>query len=213
MKINRLGLSILGLLSSLPIQAGEDSLMQEIISGFKDSNIEFQRGNSHVPFFPLAILGAKNYDSFEVEVGAQLDFEYDVEHFNQSAMLPILINDNNALIVGEYLARTKFSSQSQSQNGFVADDFSVDSVGIPIGWLSQLDSDWQAGGFVMPLAHKTSHKDADWSWEYLGGAFGRYVQSDNLWWAFGAYVNVAPGDDTYLPYLGRLIGRSMITGL
>lgn len=182
-----------------PVNA--DSLLKDIIAGFEDSNIEFQRGKSYVPFFPLAILGAKSYDSFEVELGDSLNLEYDVDHFVQNANLPILINDNNALIIGEYLARTTFSYADEQSDAY-ARSFSVDSVGIPIAWLSQLQPNWQAGGFVMPMAHKTSHKNAGWSWEYLGGAFGRYVQSDNLWWAFGAYVNVAPGEDTYLPYLG-----------
>lgn len=185
-----------------PVKAESDNLVQEIIEGFQNSNIEFQRGNSHVPFFPLALLGAKKYGDFEVAIGDNNNLKYDVEHFSQTANLPILLNDNNVLIVGEYLARTHFSHEGNQQSAVVKDNFTVDSIGIPIAWMNQLDPNWQVGGFVMPLAHKTSNKDADWNWEYLGGAFGRYVQSDHLWWAFGFYANATPGDNTYLPYLG-----------
>jgi hypothetical protein len=36
----------------------------------------------------------------------------------------------------------------------------------------------------------------------MGGGFARYVQNDRLWWGFGLYADVGPGDDLYLPYLG-----------
>jgi hypothetical protein len=54
----------------------------------------------------------------------------------------------------------------------------------------------------MPLGYKASLANASWRWEYLGGAFARYVQRDDLWWAFGVFADVGPDDDTYLPYAG-----------
>ncbi len=45
-------------------------------------------------------------------------------------------------------------------------------------------------------------QNSDWDWQYLGGAFSRYVQDETLWWAFGFYFDVGSGDDTYIPYIG-----------
>lgn len=35
----------------------------------------------------------------------------------------------------------------------------------------------------------------------MGGVFGRYVQSERLWWAFGFFADIAPDGNLYLPYL------------
>ena len=36
----------------------------------------------------------------------------------------------------------------------------------------------------------------------MGGAFGRFTQREDLWWAFGFFFDVGPGEDAYLPYVG-----------
>jgi hypothetical protein len=183
-------------LSATAWSEGKDTV-QAMIQSFKSSNIEFQRGNSLVPFFPLATLGVTSYGSTDIEINGQSVVAYDVEQFNQAAGLPILIDDDNVLVVGEYIARTKFSTSQLDQ-----DSFQVNSFGLPIGWLRQVDSRWQVTGFIMPLAHKSSQTHSDWNWQVLGGVYGRYVQSDTTWWAFGFYADIGSGEDTYLPYLG-----------
>jgi len=179
--------------------AEEANWVQKKIKAFDESNIEFQRSQTYVPFVPLAFLGARSYGSSSIEIEGSDSVDYDLSSVTQAAGLPVLLNDNNALMFGEYLARTKFSPDGNDS----VDSFHVDSFGLPIGWLQQVNSQWQAAAFVMPLAHKSSETNSDWTWQYLAGAFGRYVQSDQLWWAYGLYADVGFGDeDIYLPYLG-----------
>ena len=195
------------LLSVMPaVAADKDSFFQNSIADFKNSNIEFQRGQSQVPFFAIAALGGKYYADFELEGASSNDIAerggsalitYDIDSFFQYAGLPILLDDNNVLIIGEYVARTDFNTDTQGY-----DSFYVQSLGLPVGWLQQASDNWQLGGFVMPLGHYSSQENSDWSWQVMGGAFSRYVQTDNLWWAFGLYVDITPDDNTYLPYIG-----------
>ena len=80
--------------------------------------------------------------------------------------------------------------------------FQVSTIGLPVGWLHQASADWQVGGFVMPMGHRSTLEGSDWNMQYLGGAFGRYVQSDKLWWLYGVYADISPQDDFVVPYVG-----------
>ncbi len=76
-----------------------------------------------------------------------------------------------------------------------------DFVG-PMGWLRQLDPAWQISAFVMPIGYKSTQKNSSWKYELMVGSFSRYVQTDDLWWAFGFFMDIGHGEDLYLPYLG-----------
>ena len=101
------------------------------------------------------------------------------------------------LMVGEWVSWNRFDTKS---GGFQS--FDVWSIGLPVGWLRQVDDSRQAAAFVMPLAQKASLPGSDWRIDVLGGAFGRHVERDDFWWVYGVYFDVGSGDDTYLPYLG-----------
>ncbi|MFQ3322227.1 MAG: hypothetical protein ACI90U_000033 [Pseudomonadales bacterium] len=177
--------------------ADSKSFTQSTVDAFANSNIVFQRGESIIPFLPLANITAKTYGSADVTVDGADDLQFEIEHFSQAAGLPFLLDDNNVLIVGEYLARTNFSTGA---NDF--ESFHTDSIGLPIAWLQQVNQQWHAAAFIMPLGHKSSHKNSSWQWETLGGAFLRYEQSDKLWWAYGVYADIGGIEDIYLPYAG-----------
>ncbi len=40
------------------------------------------------------------------------------------------------------------------------------------------------------------------NWQTMGGIFSRYVQNEQLWWAFGFFADHAADGDLYLPYIG-----------
>lgn len=177
--------------------AEEPGLAERAMARFEASDFEFQRTISNAPFPPLAFLSGATYSNVEADSEDGRSLEYDMNRFSQMAAVPFLLGKRDALIVGEYVSVSHFNVDGED-----ADDVRVTSVGLPIGWMRQADPDWQYAAFVMPLGHDSDLPNSDWSWQYLGGAFARYVQDDTLWWAFGLYFDVGEGDDTYIPYLG-----------
>lgn len=176
----------------------ESSLMRSMVSKFENSEIEFQRAASNIPFLPVAFLGASYYGDAAVDSPRrrEKDIEYNVTTVSQAAGLPFLPTSRDALIVGEYLSIADIDINDST------DSFTVATMGLPVAWLRQINPDWQSVAFVMPMGHRDNRDGSEWSWQYLGGAFARYVQNDRLWWAFGLYADVAPGDDFYIPYVG-----------
>ncbi|QFU76859.1 hypothetical protein EY643_15040 [Halioglobus maricola] len=195
--------AILGLVSAQvlfnPAQASEENpgFVQQTINAFESSDFRFQRGISHVPFPPIAFLTGTHYSDIEIEAEGKDSLKYDVDRFSQMAAVPFLLGKRDAVFVGEYVSRSDFSFSDGR------DDVGVTSIGLPVGWIRQVNPEWQTAAFVMPLGHDSDMPGSDWDWQYLGGAFARYVQSDTLWWAFGLYADVGgSGDDFYIPYLG-----------
>lgn len=176
---------------SLPAQT---KWVRSMMEDFQDSDFIFERSDSEVPFIPLAYAGWSQYGDARL---GNTDLEYDISRFTQAAALPILIGQRDAIFVGDYLSYSEF----RSHDGSV--DFNVTTLGLPVAWLRQANPDWQVAAFVMPMGHYSRKSGDDWMWEYMGGAFARYVQTDSLWWAFGLYLDIEPGDDDLiLPYFG-----------
>ncbi|MPY22511.1 hypothetical protein FS373_07835 [Shewanella sp. YLB-07] len=175
----------------------ELGLIQEEMQNFNKSDIEFLRSHSFVPSFPLATIGIRNYASFELEGDGVTQASFELEQLYLSAGLPILMDEKDAIAIDGYVSHNNFSSKDAKYSSF-----HVNSVGIPLAWLRQVNPSWQAAAFVMPMANKSSLDNSNWSWQTLGGVFGRYVQSETLWWAFGFYIDVGGSENTYLPYVG-----------
>ncbi|MEM0954043.1 MAG: hypothetical protein AAGI24_07870 [Pseudomonadota bacterium] len=190
-------LSLLLLPALASAQDDDPGFAARLTQKFLDSDIDFQRARSNVPFLPLATLTARHYGNTEVELSSGFELEYDLSTISQYAVLPILISQRDALFVGEYLSYSDFKVDAPG-----VEDFDVGTVGLPVGWLHQATPDWQLGGFVMPLAHRSSLEGSDWNMQYMGGAFGRYIQADNLWWLYGIYADYSPDDDFVIPYVG-----------
>ncbi|GAB3271189.1 hypothetical protein GCM10027297_03130 [Parahaliea aestuarii] len=172
--------------------------VDSIVRDFSDSEFVFQRSASLVPFPPVAYLGASHYGSTQVSGSARgAPIEYQLSTVSQAAGIPWLLGERDAVVVGEYLSWSEFRLKDTP-----GEDFSVATVGLPVGWIRQVNPDWQAAAFIMPMGHRASLDDAEWSWQTMGGVFARYVQTDRLWWAFGLYADIAPGEDFYIPYLG-----------
>jgi hypothetical protein len=177
----------------------EASLMKRLTQQFEHSDIEFQRAASNIPFLPVAFLGASYYGDADVDTKRRgvKDPRYNVSAISQAAGLPFLLTQRDALVVGEYVSIADIDIEANN-----SDSFTVATLGLPVGWVRQIGPNWQSVAFVMPMGHRDDRDGSDWSWQYMGGAFARYVQHDRLWWAFGFYADVAPGDDFYIPYVG-----------
>ena len=189
-----LAVALSPLLYSLPA-AADPAFMQRWVEDFANSEIVLQRGSTNVPFQPLAFVDATHYGESTLERSDGSSVSARQTTLSQGAVLPFLMSPRDALLVGDWVSWSHFDSTSSN-----LDSFDVLSVGLPVGWFRQVNSRWQAGGFVMPLGHKASGES--WSWETMAGGFARYVQNERLWWAFGLYADVSSGDDLYLPYLG-----------
>jgi hypothetical protein len=182
-----------------PAVAADDGggFIQDTIRGFQQSDFEFQRSISNAPFPPIAFLSASTYSEVEFERPGGGKGSYDLDRVSAMAAVPALLGKRDALFAGAYLSQAEFGLSGARQ-----DDFRVRTVGIPLAWIRQQNPDWQYAAFVMPLGHEADLPGSDWNWQYMGGAFARYVQRDNLWWAFGLYADIQPDDEFYIPYLG-----------
>lgn len=171
--------------------------VQFLIDQYEHSDIQFSRADSNAPFIPIGFLGASYYGDAQVEGPHGVALTYNVKSMEQGAGLPFFLGDKDMLLIGEYIAQTEFDFDTTIPNRF-----DVTSVGLPVGWLRQLNPQWQLISFVMPFGHYNHVDGGVWNWQYMGGLFARYEQSNNLWWAYGIYADVTPGDDFYIPYLG-----------
>lgn len=202
-----LHLSVLVTATLVPALLFAEGLIQNQVEAFKNSEIIFQKSHSNVPFAPLAFMEVSSYGDAKVDTSSRgVNLEYDVDMVSQGAAMPFLINERSAILVGEYLSYARFNvhnTGAAQQNPDIVDDrFSVSSVGLPLGWMYQNNEKWQTMAFVMPMTHKSTLPDADRSWQYLMGAFARYISNEDLWWIYGVYADLSEGDDFVVPYVG-----------
>ena len=192
-------LTVLLLASSawLP-DARAESFMQDRIDAFRASDILFQRSDSNVPFMPIAFLNTSHYGEAQITnntTGETVSFEQQ----GVSAMggVPFLPTNRDMLVTGAYLSSNRFTSDDSQR-----EDFRVDSVGVPLAWLRQVNPRWQAAAFVMPFAHRSTQDAGSWSLQTMGGVFGRYTQHERLWWVFGVFADHSEQESYALPYVG-----------
>lgn len=181
----------------VPAAAGEN-FIADVTRAFAESDIVFERGQSNAPFPPLAFLDVSSYSDTDVKSDSRgQEISYKLDTYSGMAVAPYLIGSTDAVFGGLYASHSDFEVDSG-----LTEDFTVNTVGIPLGWLRQVDDDWQVGAFFMPMGHDSSLAGSDWTWQYLGGAFGRYVQNEELWWVFGLYMDLAPEENFFIPYVG-----------
>lgn len=174
-----------------------DSFIDQIVERIGKSNLTFERSRSNIPFVPVSFLNFKTYGSTKVENSDGIEFEYDLSFVSQMAVFPVYIGENDLIVIGDYVSWSTFDLSSSAP-----DNFEVGSLGFPIGWLRQVNRDWQVAAFTMPFGHYSTIGGASWSGQLMSGIFGRYIQNDSLWWAFGIYSDLNPVRSYALPYLG-----------
>jgi hypothetical protein len=182
---------------SITTAAAQD-FITTTVKAFAESDIVFKRSGSNAPYFPVAQLTGYGYGDASIALGStDRSVEFRQSGVSAFAMLPQLMSKRDALITGAYVSSRRFDTD----NGLI-DDFRVDTLGLPLGWFRQVNAEWQAAAFVMPLGHRSTQDDSDWTLQTMGGAFTRYTQNERLWWAFGLFADHSPNDSYVLPYLG-----------
>jgi len=195
---SRLLVALLLLLSFTPLPALSQGLFAETVDRLKSSDIEFQRRISNAPATPLAYLGVRRYgDARLVDDRSGITRDFAQTNLSAYAALPVRVGQRDAFFAGGWLSQSRFSADEPS-----VEDFNVNSVGFGAGWLRQLRPQWQAAAFILPVGHYNSLANSDWRLQTMGGAFVRYIQRDDLWWAFGMFADTGPDKSYVLPYVG-----------
>jgi hypothetical protein len=177
--------------------ASADSLIGELVERFSTSEFELLRGQTDVPFPPLAWITQTAYERADISDanGQATGREYQQRSTSEGLLLPVPVGRRDLLLAGEWAELTRFQAKDDS-----ASDVNVLSVAVPVGWARQLKHDWQVAAFAAPLGHKSSQDG--WYWEGLGGVFWRYSKSARTTWLFGAYFDVSSFEEFYTPYAG-----------
>ncbi|WOJ98256.1 DUF6268 family outer membrane beta-barrel protein [Congregibacter brevis] len=174
------------------------NFVQDTVTAFDNSEFIFQRSVSNAPFIPIAYLGARSYGEAQIENAlTKKTLDFTQQGASAGTGVPFLISERDAVVVGAYLSSNRFESDSDE-----TEDFRVDTVGLPLGWFRQVNNEWQAAAFVMPLGHRSTQESSDWTLQTMGGVFARYTQNEKLWWAFGLFGDDNPNDSYVIPYLG-----------
>lgn len=184
------------LLLALPAPVPADGLIDALVTRFAQSDFVFPRGNSDVPFLPLAWFSATEYNraSFTHPDNSASDVDYRQSNLSEGALVPVPVTSRDAVVVGEWVSATQLREIDADKT------LNVLSVSVPLGWARQVNHDWQAAAFIAPLG-QTDHQSS-WYWQTLGGVFARYLRNDDLAWIFGAYFEQSSLEHFYTPYVG-----------
>jgi hypothetical protein len=173
-----------------------EGLVEALVERFSMSEIQVLRARNNAPFLPLAWAAVSSYSDAQLRHadGSDTGEVVDQSAFSEGAFLPIPLGTHNALVVGEWASKTELRF-----SGTPSEKREVFSLAIPLGWARQSQGAWQIAAFVAPLAHES---ESTWYWETLGGIFAREIRSDRFAWIAGAYCDISPVEDFYIPYVG-----------
>ena len=196
-------------LVSEPVQPSGDPLVSRLgryvkaeAQRFSASDLEFTRSRSNAPFLPVAFVSSAYYGDATVrDIGSVADDpSYQQTSSSVAGGMPFLLSDTDALVVGLYGNRSRFKVENPGAT--IGEEFDVTVGAVALGYLKQLNPDWQLMSFLMPLHNDSDLPGGSGYWQTMGGAFARYTASDRLWWMFGAFADTSPFDSYWLPYVG-----------
>lgn len=181
------------LLLALATHAGAASF-EQVARQFMESDFVFSRAQSDVPFVPLAWIDLNTYQDSTLRTPSTdiRDLSFRQTSLSEGTLLPVLLGPRDALLVGQWGSWTRLSSAHTQ-------DTDATSIAAPIGWARQTSPDWQVAAFVAPSANLSGDR---WYWDYMGGAFARYLGTPKFAWVFGFYAEITPPEEFYVPYVG-----------
>lgn len=168
-----------------------------------DSQFRFRRTDSNAPYLQLAWVDVSHYGSTTLRNSAGSAIgAYQQDTVSQGLLLPKLVSPRDMLVLGDWISYTSLQAEAQTPGGSgPGRDVDVLSIGLPLGWMRQINDSWQFAGFVAPLAHRATDRSEPWFWEAMGGAFGVYWPGRWMW-VFGAYADISSEEQFYIPYAG-----------
>ncbi len=178
-------------------KAGIDQLVYD----FQQSDFEFGKVESKVPYPPLSWVSYTVYDKTEFSGGpGKLDAGVFQEHdFSQSLILPVYIGKKDLFIAGETFGYSRFDFKEGGR-----DDEELYTMGLIGGWVQQVSPNSQVSAFASPLiTSQLGGQDPEGA-EFYTGVVGLYRSSDALTWLYGGVYEYSYGDQFIYPYAGLI---------
>jgi hypothetical protein len=192
--MRRIPIMVVLLLFAHWAQAG----MNEVLRAIAESEFEFQKTESDLPYPPFAWVRAVRYQAsrFDSDMPGST---FDQSAFSHALFSPVYASERDILLAGYYYG---FSAFDFRQRGM--DDGRVHLIGAGAGWLRQIKPDWMTALFVAPLVHSNIRGGSPWETEwYVGGLARYYYEPDLQFFAGGVYI-YSFGEHIIYPYLGTI---------
>lgn len=163
---------------------------------YEASEFEFLRTDSNLPTFPFSWLNYTARGDSVIQSGDE-ELKYDQSSGSQFFAMPVWIDRDDMVLLGEYVSKTRFSPVDRVGTG--AD---VYSTGFGGAWLRQASTDWQCGAFAAPYGSSGFNDDSSWNWQIFGGAGALYYGQADVLWVFAGIMDYTEEQTYVLPYAG-----------
>jgi hypothetical protein len=153
------------------IPAVEGGMFANLKQKLQETEFEFSRAETDVPFVPLAAVNATAYGKTEFQQtdGSGTAAEYRSSYIGAYTTVPLYVGKRSLAIAVPYVSHTKFTSMTDGKG-----DKYVDSVYLPLGYLWQADYGNQWGGFIMPVVNSPISDEGEWAEDFMGGALATF---------------------------------------
>jgi hypothetical protein len=182
-----------------PARAG----MDQMIRSLQQSDFQFGRTESRLPYPPLSWLAYTIYAENEFTPGDtntlnELGWgKFRQQVVNQALVLPAYIGKKDMILVGESAMLTYFHF---ADPGLKDEELYMFA---PVGaWVRQFTPKLQGGAFLVPMAFSSIGGSAPYGWEIYCGAMGSYRSRDDFTWLFGGVYEHSFGDSYFYPDIG-----------
>lgn len=180
--------------SLMPARAGIDQL----IHNFQQSDFEFGKVESRVPYPPLSWLSYTIYDETEfVAPDAGDPGAFQQQAFSQSLLLPVYIGQRDLFAAGEFVGYNRFDFRDPDR-----DDRDLYNVGLIGGWIRQVTPRSQLSAFGAPFVSTRFDGTEPEGVEFYTGLVGLYRSTDTFTWLYGGVYEYGFGDHFLYPYAG-----------
>ncbi len=168
---------------------------ERLIDAVMRSDFIFDKSTSNVPFFPLSYLNVSVQNDLEIDQNCNVvDCTFDYTSISQGFGLPVWIEQNNMLILGESLERDTLDFANSSTT--------INTAGLLAAWVSQPTPQWQAGGFIYGYQGIGGEVSTSTPSGIMSGVIARYRHEPEFHTYWGLVNLKEHNNNTIYPYLG-----------
>lgn len=186
---------LLLLVAVQPAAAG----MQEILNAIQQSEFNFARPTSEVPFMPLGWMQNRYYPNsqFEDEQGLLPPATVAQNTLDLGTVLPAYVAPRDMLLLGGNVSWDHVAVKSGP-----LDDQSILRLTPVVGWLHQFGDQDLVGAFVAPMFSQELRGNGSWGYSGYGGVIAMHTFSDEFQLLYGGVYENSFGQHSGYPYLG-----------
>jgi hypothetical protein len=187
-----------GVAASIANAQGESWLDATLLK-LRETEFEFSRAESDVPFIPVVSVSHSEYGRtrFARTDGTGSDVEFRTGNTAGYALLPLHIGRRSLALAVPTASYTRFRF---TQGDFADQD--VAGISLVLAGAVQTTGGNQWGGFIMPSAYAPLLDNGDWGASGMAGIIGRNLQGERTAWYYGVVYDYSFGDGYFLPYVG-----------